>query len=592
MNTNGPTLAETAPSRLHADEPTLARYVGGIGWGVVVVGLAIVTANRMAPTPRFFSEGWGWLFLIAGIVMALVHSSVETDLLLRRVLGLVGAALVVVGVGWGGAMIVKERSWAIGLIPAVPGLFLIGLYIRREEDELIRRPSLFGLGGTGLLLALAGVVGTMIQPQAMPARYSVLMVLGFLLTLMFLGLADVADEWAFLGALAFGVLGAVAFIYAALRATIATLVYEWRSSPETEHLAAIAAGACLLVAGLAANFLVEKPGAERTAPGGVNLQKWGRIGGVAGLLLMVLGAIRYFAPSLLISVGWGSEPPRPYLMPTGFVLLAAGAIFCLVAIGFVSDNRLVVLTRRELTAFFVSPIAYFVMAGFVVIAAWSYYMFLGAILERAERQMPLEEPIVQGYVIAFFPVVAAMLAVPLLTMRLFSEEKRTGTLEVLLTAPVNDWHIVLSKFAAAWIFFLLLWLPWWLYLLGLRLEGGQEFDFRPMIGLSLSLLACGAAFTSMGVFFSSLTRDQIISAALTLMGMFILVGCFFVERNIRGASSVATAARSVMRALSFISMWIEATEGKLYVRDIFCQLCVAVFWLFATVKVLEIRRWS
>jgi ABC-2 type transport system permease protein len=80
--------------------------------------------------------------------------------------------------------------------------------------------------------------------------------------------------------------------------------------------------------------------------------------------------------------------------------------------------------------------------------------------------------------------------------------------------------------------------PWWLYLLALRLEGGQEFDFRPMIGFSVALLACGAAFVAMGMFFSSLTRDQIISAALSLMGMMILVGFFFIERNLRGASAV------------------------------------------------------
>lgn len=313
---------------------------------------------------------------------------------------------------------------------------------------------------------------------------------------------------------------------------------------------------------------------------------------LVGAFLIGLGLLRLYSPDLLQRLEWGSEPPRPYLVPTGFVLIAAGLLYALVAVGFLSENRLVVLTRRELMAFFVSPIAYCVMAGFVFIATPSYFLFLENLLIRAERGIPLEEPIVQSYVIAFLPVVAVLLSVPLITMRLFAEEKRTGTLEVLLTAPVSDWLIVLSKFLASWGFFILLWLPWWLYLLALRLEGGQEFDFRPMIGFSVALLACGAAFTAMGMFFSSLTRDQIISAALTLMGMMILVGFFFIERNLRGASSAVVTAKSVMRAMSFIHMWIEATDGKLYVRDIVVQFAQAVFWIAATIKVLEARRWS
>src|ERR1051326_2922399 len=90
--------AESAPSQLRGGEPILARYAGGLGWGLVVVGVVAVLANRWAESPRFVPTGWGWLFVVVGVVLALVHSAVETDLLLRRVLGLVGAALVVAGV--------------------------------------------------------------------------------------------------------------------------------------------------------------------------------------------------------------------------------------------------------------------------------------------------------------------------------------------------------------------------------------------------------------------------------------------------------------------------------------------------------------
>lgn len=593
MTTQGVATPESAPSLLRGDEPKLARYVGGIGWGVVLMGLVIVLANRSAETPRLFSEGWGWLFVLGGLTAGLAHAAAETDSLIRRIIGLVGSILVVTGVGWGAAMAARERSWALGLIPALPGVALLALFLRRETDLRLRERGLLAFGAVGLLLALVGVLGTIVAPQWMPARFAVALILGLLLVLIYLSLAGIADDRAYRIAQGLGAVGGVAIGYALLRAVIPTLVYEWRSPSELEHKIVLASGVSLLILGVLGRTVL---GHARSATPPSESQQAGRSGGrlmiLVGAFLIGLGLLRLYSPDLLQRVEWGSEPPRAYLVPTGFVLIAAGLLYVLVAVGFLSENRLVVLTRRELMAFFVSPIAYCVMAGFVFIATPSYFLFLENLLIRAERGIPLEEPIVQSYVIAFLPVVAVLLSVPLITMRLFAEEKRTGTLEVLLTAPVSDWLIVLSKFLASWGFFILLWLPWWLYLLALRLEGGQEFDFRPMIGFSVALLACGAAFTAMGMFFSSLTRDQIISAALTLMGMMILVGFFFIERNLRGASSAVVTAKSVMRAMSFIHMWIEATDGKLYVRDIVVQLAQAVFWIAATIKVLEARRWS
>src|SRR5262249_43161346 len=149
------------------------------------------------------------------------------------------------------------------------------------------------------------------------------------------------------------------------------------------------------------------------------------------------------------------------------------------------------------------------------------------IIMMADRGQPIEEPIVQRYIIALMPAFAVMVAVPLLTMRLFSEEKRSGTLEVLLTAPISDWYVVLSKFIAVHLLFLLLWIPWAMFLLAMRLETGKPFDFRPLLGFAVVLFASGASFCAMGVFFSSLTNNQIVSAALTFMGMMVLIAFYF-----------------------------------------------------------------
>jgi ABC-2 type transport system permease protein len=594
MSTDRAINVETAPSQLREHEPTISRYMGGAGWGLVVVGLIIVLANRWSETPRFFSEGWGWFFVTVGIVFGLVHAAAEIDTLLRRVLGGVGAALLLVGVGWGLAMAFKERSWAQGLIPGIPGILLISLFLRREEDREVRRLGLLAFVGVGGAILATGLIGAAIQPQMMPVRWIVPMVLGMALLLLGLGQLGPEDDLVYRIVVGIGMAGAAIVILAALRMILPTIAYEWREDPGSLHLAFLAGGLCLVLFGAAGLFVLGQPTEGRSAEAVATARTWGRIGVAAGVLLLFFAVLRFFSPSLLASSSWGLEPPTPYLMPTGLTFVVVGGALALIAVAFCSEHQLVVMTRREFTAYFVSPVAYCVMIGFVLMAAVAYYLFIGKLFLLTLRESgPLEEPIVSYYLIDYPPVITAMAAVPLLTMRLFSEERRMGTLEVLLTAPVSDWMVVISKFLGAWMFFVILWVPWWLFLIAMRLEGGKEFEFRPVLGYMLAVTACGASFTAMGLFFSSLTRDQIVGAALSFMGMMILVGFFFLERFLRpGAEDWTTSLKAVFRALSFIHMWIEAISGKLYLRDVAVQCSIAVFWLFATIKVLEIRRWS
>ena len=181
--------------------------------------------------------------------------------------------------------------------------------------------------------------------------------------------------------------------------------------------------------------------------------------------------------------------------------------------------------------------------------------------------------------------------VPALTMRLVSEERRTGSLEVLLTAPVNEWPIVLSKFLATWLFFLLCWLPSGLYLVALRMEVPVPFDYRPLISFYVCLAAQGLAFVGMGLFFSTLTRNQVVAAVLTFVGMmvFLLVFLVRVEQMTLG---LPPAVRAALGRLSFFHMWEEALAGRLPLRDTMLFSSLGLFWLFLSVKVLEARKWS
>jgi ABC-type transport system involved in multi-copper enzyme maturation permease subunit len=172
-------------------------------------------------------------------------------------------------------------------------------------------------------------------------------------------------------------------------------------------------------------------------------------------------------------------------------------------------------------------------------------------------------------------------------MRLLSEERRTGTIEVMLTAPVDELTVVLSKFLAALVFYLFLWIPWGLFLVALRVEGGQPFDYLPLLSFYVTLVCSGAAFVAMGLFFSSLTRNQIVSAVLTFMGMMFFL-CFFLLRQMQLGPNWS----ALFKQLSFVDLWIQSLGGMLYVRDLVLWLSMAVFWLFLTVKVLESRKWK
>jgi ABC-type transport system involved in multi-copper enzyme maturation permease subunit len=173
-------------------------------------------------------------------------------------------------------------------------------------------------------------------------------------------------------------------------------------------------------------------------------------------------------------------------------------------------------------------------------------------------------------------------------MRLLSEERRAGTLEMLLSAPVDEIHVVLSKFAAGLIMFMLVWLPFWLYLLALWIGGGKPFDYRPLVGFLVAQLFSGAAFVSMGLFFSSLTRSQITAAILTFAGMLALTAPYFV---IPLFIDLDEAQQNLLSYISYIELWINAFRGKLELRVLVFQSSLAVFWLFLTYKWLEARKW-
>jgi len=177
----------------------------------------------------------------------------------------------------------------------------------------------------------------------------------------------------------------------------------------------------------------------------------------------------------------------------------------------------------------------------------------------------------------------AMLILPLLTMRLFAEEKKLGTLELLWTYPVRDGEIVLGKFFAALIFYLAMLLP---TVVGpLVFHHYHPFDVPPVLAGYLGMVLLGAAFIAAGLFVSSLTENQVVSAMVTY-GIIVLF--WFLTWNEEAAT------HDVMRWLLGVSLFdrfFNFTRGVIDTRDVVFFALFTGFFLFLTWQSLATRSW-
>ena len=245
-----------------------------------------------------------------------------------------------------------------------------------------------------------------------------------------------------------------------------------------------------------------------------------------------------------------------------------------------------VVASRELASFFYSPIAYLVMIGMTLLLLINYSSFL----EGISPMRVMREPIVAGMAFGLMPVVIMMVIVPAITMRLLSEEKRSGTYEVLMCAPIGELSVVLGKFLATVLFFMFLWFPFLIYVVAFGIEVDQPFDYYPLIAFAVVLLIVAMQTIAMGLFFSSLTRNQILAFILTFSGILPQIYFFIITQP--GNSSLSPFWRIIIERICYLRMWAESLSGVMELRDVLLNLSLCFFWLFLTVRVLGMRRWA
>jgi ABC-2 type transport system permease protein len=244
----------------------------------------------------------------------------------------------------------------------------------------------------------------------------------------------------------------------------------------------------------------------------------------------------------------------------------------------------VAIWKREVFSLFVTPTAWVLIVVFLVVQGFHFY---GLVHHFSEGAAPsVDEGPVQaffgGSVFFFMPLV---LLCPGMTMRLFAEERRSGTIETLLTAPVDSAAVVLGKFAASLTAYVAMWAPTVLYVVVLRRAG--DIDGRVVATSYLGVLLIGASYLAVGTLMSALTDSQLTALALSSL---VILGLFVI-----GIGELVFDAGPLHDLCAYVSAWgqmAELSKGIVDSRRLAFDLTLVALPLFLTVRAVDAWRWG
>jgi ABC-2 type transport system permease protein len=248
-----------------------------------------------------------------------------------------------------------------------------------------------------------------------------------------------------------------------------------------------------------------------------------------------------------------------------------------------------IICRKELRSYFVSPVAYVLFVMFALIFGWFFWNMLGAFVfysmasQMRGEMMPMNinEQIIRG-LLGNMNVVG-LFFIPVITMRLFAEEKRNGTIELLATSPIRDVEVILGKWLAAVALY-----AGMLLLAGLNVAFIFKYgnpDWKPLVVGYLGLLLQAAGLLAIGTFISSLTKNQIIAGAATFSVCLLI----FV---LGWASGYETSTWSQVLSYMSVTTHMESfAKGVLDSKDAVYYVTVIFLGLFLTARSLESLRW-
>jgi ABC-2 type transport system permease protein len=242
--------------------------------------------------------------------------------------------------------------------------------------------------------------------------------------------------------------------------------------------------------------------------------------------------------------------------------------------------------KRELFSFFVTPLAWVLISVFLFIQGMHFFLLVDNFAQNSQGGPSDQTPLQAFFGNTVLLYIILFLFVPALTMRLFAEERRSGTIETLMTGPVSSWAVVLAKYFAALTSYVVMWAPTSLYLVILRRTG--EVDMHVAASAYLGLLLIGSGYLSVGIMMSAMTKSQflaLVMTALVILGLFIL-----------GVGEFMTREGTLMHDVcTHVSVWThmnDFAQGIVDSRRLVFYGTMTILPLFVTARAVDAWRWG
>ncbi len=248
-------------------------------------------------------------------------------------------------------------------------------------------------------------------------------------------------------------------------------------------------------------------------------------------------------------------------------------------------RKLSTLLGREVRSYFYSPIAYVVLVFFLLLSGSDFYFQLSYMNGK-----PISYSVQEAFFNSIFFWFAFVLVFPLITMRLFSEEFKLGTIEPLMTAPVRDWQVVLSKFLGALVFYTVLWMPTLLYFAVFQFVTKQPAagSMGAYFGSYLMLLLLGMFYISVGCLASVLTKNQIVAAIMSFSAITLH---FFSGLLAFVLQDVSSTTRQLLGYFSAIEQMGALSRGEIDTRPMVLYTSMTIVMLALTQIAFQTRKW-
>jgi len=239
------------------------------------------------------------------------------------------------------------------------------------------------------------------------------------------------------------------------------------------------------------------------------------------------------------------------------------------------------LLRRELGAYFASILGYVVVMFFLLVMGVTFAVVVGY-LNRGPTQLTAMKILFQMF---WLP---SLVVIPMITMRLLAEEKRAGTVEMLMTAPVTEWEVVVAKWLGAFALYGLMWGLTGFYVLILqKFSGGTPLDLGPILAGYLGVLLIGQFLIAIGLLTSSLTKNQVAAALMSFAVIFLLL----IVLNWLGFLFQGGVIGEMVRAASAFEHMEDFSRGLVDVRPVVLYVTGTALVLFVTMRAVESRKW-